>query len=528
MKTSMRGFEQFAEKPRTIKRISLLGSIATVLVLTCTYLSTAQGPSPLPAGRDAEEYPKYQFRFTGANLPVNWSVTGGQLPPGLTVSGGGLLSGTPTPDAAFPRPHVYQFQITAVDSSAPAKTAVQTFSLNILPAKPLILAEEVTPAPTATPTPLPFVLTTSTNDEETISLDQKPSGGTVAGVDAISLCVTNVDALIADTLEKDPNAKFKVGDYVVVPLLRWKPAQEGKSEPQKENWAVFERVKGDRWEARYDPADKDNAAPCKRYQDRIFGSKRVVVLPIHFNTPATWDIKYKVSISAVTPTPIADVLALAAAINTSAAIAAAAAPPTNTAWGARMMASKHMASEIVVKLNAVTSNADGQAVEQSKESSKKFTNEGRYHWDVSIGLPVKTLRELTFVSDATNGNKVSTAAKERQDAYGFFNYFPKPVDLRGHDFLTPPHFLFGVPLAGKPLQRPIVGIGTGMYKWPVKFNIFAGVVFNRERVPTTLNVGQSASQTQLENDLHTRWVRKFTFGINFPVSQITQALKGKK
>lgn len=83
----------------------------------------------------------------------------------------------------------------------------------------------------------------------------------------------------------------------------------------------------------------------------------------------------------------------------------------------------------------------------------------------------------------------------------------------------------GVPLATKPLHRPFAGIGTGIFKSPIKFNIFAGVVFLRERVPRTLSEGDAATPSQLESDLHPRWVRKFMFGINIPIRQIKDAIK---
>ena len=74
-------------------------------------------------------------------------------------------------------------------------------------------------------------------------------------------------------------------------------------------------------------------------------------------------------------------------------------------------------------------------------------------------------------------------------------------------------------------MRPFAGIGTGVYKSPIKFNIFAGIVFLRERVPRTLSEGDVATPSQLESDLHARWVRKFMFGINVPIRQIKDAIK---
>ena len=186
-----------------------------------------------------------------------------------------------------------------------------------------------------------------------------------------------------------------------------------------------------------------------------------------------------------------------------------------------MLLVKYTASDLLVRVNTVTGNA-GRPIEQSKEYAKKFDNEGRYHWDISVGLPVKSVKELSF---KTEGNQVVAEAKERQSVYGFLNLYPWAVDLKSEGHYTRPHLVLGVPLASKPLQRPFLGVGTGVFKTPIKFNIFAGVVFQRERVPRTLAEGDIATTGQLEADLRTRWVRKFMFGINLPVGQIKDAIK---
>lgn len=120
-------------------------------------------------------------------------------------------------------------------------------------------------------------------------------------------------------------------------------------------------------------------------------------------------------------------------------------------------------------------------------------------------LSTFTIRRQSLVSDSAC-----------QPTYGFLNLFlsPKGVDTKGEEFYKTPHLVFGVPISGKPLDRPFAGLGLGFYKPKVKFNLFAGVVFNRVREPQTLGNGQTATEAQLQSDLHTRRVRKFVFGIN--------------
>jgi hypothetical protein len=451
------------------------------------------------------------------------------LPDGLTLdSTTGVISGTPKA-ADEKNPYRFTIKVTSktingLEASQRLSLTVSSLAINIgrLPVEP-----STSDGSNRSDQPA-FVLTTSTSDEETISLTQevaKPAD--IEGVEQDKLLIKDPNALIRSTVGTDKeNANFMVGDYCLVHLIKWKPAKEGKSDPAKESWALFERVKKDGaevWSPHLDPKNKDKEQVV--YDTRIFGSRRVLALLIHFNTPPTWDVKYKVSINQQTPTPIANVLALAAAINpiSGGAAEARAVEEPKTIWGARLLIDRYTASQIVVKVNAVTSGGDGTPVEQSKEYSKNYTNEGRYHWDVSVGVPLNSFRELQFSTDANN--RVTTGSKERQNVYGFLNLFFKPVDLSGERFLTPPHLVLGVPLASKPLHHPFAGLGYGVYKTPIKFNLFAGVVFNRERVPRTLNAGDIATSSQLESDLHTRWVRKFMFGINFPISQIKSAIK---
>lgn len=369
-----------------------------------------------------------------------------------------------------------------------------------------------------------FALAKSTSNEETIALMEKVDFDYSNIFDSeYNINEGEGTNLINRTLGKDSSA-LQVGDYCLIHVIRWKKLNEGKSDPERELWALFKARKdngGLVWEPQFDPTvEKDDPNYHKIYSSRIFGHKRVAVLALHLNTPGNWDIKYKVSIKQVTPTPIQNLLTLASTI-----IAAEKVEEEKDVWGGRMMLVRYSSSEMVVQVSTIRSTQTGQKVEQSKEYAKKYFNEGRYFWDVSVGVPVNSFRELQFTSE---GNRVTTAAKERQDIYGFLNLYPKPVDLKSEAFLTPPHLVLGVPLGSKPLHRPVIGIGTGIFKAPIKFNIFAGMVFIRERVPRNLNQGETATPAELEADLRTRWVRKFMFGINFPISQIKDALKGDK
>lgn len=468
---------------------------------------------------------------TGTNSPFKWEVLEGDAPKGLSFN---KVTGKLEGAATGPRAEPYRFRVRVTDSSNPPRVAEQWMSITIEPL-PLIVQSGfgTAPVPTSTPTAkqraAEFVLTTSTSDEETIALTEQfaeapPFPAPTPDTDPKNL--TRLQEMISKSIgTKTEN--FHVGDYCVMHVIEWKPLSgENKTEPKREIWALFKSRAPEADEGGVPPGnivwepveDKKNK---ELFDTRIFGRKRVAVLLVHLNTPSEWDVKYKVAVNQKIPTPIQHVLDLVASINPSLVPPDEKKPKTKNIWGARMMLIKYESSELVVKVNAVTLNGE-TPVEQSKEHSKTFVNEGKYHWDVSVGLPVKSVRELTFKSD---GGRVFAQAKEKQSVYGFLDIYPWAVDLKGDSYLTKPHFVFGVPMASKPLHRPFVGIGSGVFKSPIKFNFFAGIVFIRERVPTTLGEGSAATTGQLEADLRTRWVRKGMFGISLPVSQIKDAIK---
>jgi hypothetical protein len=519
------------------QRLNLAPSAARGRYLSLCILALALAAAAFalrPAGAQSEKMIVLRPATEGVNMTVqiappltggatysSLTVVQGTLPPGLAVTSAGKLEGVPT----APRNEPYQFKVSLVTPSGATRTVwISLVVREFFPASAsLVPAPTPPPGPAAVPAPQPdYEITTTTNDEETIALSETYPAPAPPDVFAEKDFDNKdlIENMINQTIGTSAT-HFQVDDYCAVDVIKWRPLIENKSEPEREIWALFkaEAVDGGlKWVPQRDPKNKD------LFSTRVYGSKRVAVLLVHLNTPSSWDIKYKVSITKKVPTPIQNVLDLIGNISAAGGGDERAIADTKDIFGARLMLTRYASSEIVVKLNAVTAGPGGRPVEQSKEHTNTFINEGRYHWDVSVGLPIKNVREVTYKAET---GRVSAEAKDRQSVYGFFNFYPWAVDLKGEGgrFFTPPHLVFGVPLASKPLHHPFVGVGTGLYKMPIKFNIFAGVVFNRERVPRTLAEGTAATTGQLETDLHTRWVRKFMFGINLPVSQIKDAIK---
>jgi|SRR5687768_6614524 len=316
---------------------------------------------------------------------------------------------------------------------------------------------------------------------------------------------TNFDTEVANLINSTVGGgtTLKLDDYCIVHLVLW----SGKK-IDRDGWFLYKATTAGAtlgWSRRTEQEGR-----------RIYGHKRVAVLLVHMQIAAGTfvDINYKVAINQKTPQPFKNLMTLIGALSPKGG--GVGKPLTIHMWGGKLIEVERLPSDMVVSGSVAVAN------EQTKEFTRTYDNEGRYRWDVSIGLPVKTFKELEFKSE---GGRVTTAAKTRQNAYGFLNIFPVPVDTKGDAVLTIPHGIVGVPLASKPLHHPFAGIGTGVFKAPIKFNVFAGVIFHRERVPRTLAEGSIATPGQLDADLRTRWVRKFAWGINIPISQIKDAIK---
>ena len=506
---------------------------------------------------DATEGENYIYTFqtrTAGNF--KYTLIDGEIPNGLALQVAGKLTGRPTSkglDDPVSRMEYYRFRLKVKDMTTNVEDN-QWFALKVLPSIFLTTGmpsipgdpDSVSRSRDVPPTKgTEFVLAASTSDTETVALST-----TLDSSETQKYINGDLDFVGENEPDKEKHAKvlfnetflkghepsvgannnriptevsIRKGDYCIVHLIKWAPLKDGKSEPEKQRWALFEQVNDSpsgvlssseaEWKAHYDADDPTI------FSDRIYGANRIFVFFLHINPPAAWDIKYKVAINEKIPMPIQNLITLLGT-----AVGTRSEPEAYDKWGARLMITKHRTSDVAVNLNTITANGAGVPVEQPKEYSKTYDNERKYYWDVSVGVPLKSVRELQFNSE---GNRVTTGARDREEVYGFLNIFLKPTDTKRDDFLRWPHVVLGVPIAGKPLQRPFLGLGYGIANPLLKFNVFAGFAFNREKTPNTLNPGDPATPGQLAADLHTRWTGKFTWGIEFPIRQIKDAIKSK-
>jgi hypothetical protein len=84
-------------------------------------------PANLPNGAVGTSYSPQTLSSSGGTLPNSWTVVAGALPQGLSLSSGGTISGTPTFAGR------YTFTVRAVDSSSPAQSDTEDFSITVPP-----------------------------------------------------------------------------------------------------------------------------------------------------------------------------------------------------------------------------------------------------------------------------------------------------------------------------------------------------------------------------------------------------------
>lgn len=449
---------------------------------------------------------------------------------GLTVN----LNGTPTTAGS----HVLRIRAA---TGARVGDSYDTFSfkLNVAPSFkvdfPAMPGAQVAPAvPCAVLGPVGAPLPKSKNGSDDLTfhvansfdpckIDVNDKYG-IDGNGKISDATVLIDSLLG---RAEDLAAIKADEgYCIVQVVKWRKAmakadgkvttQPDKYETESDNWQLYQ-FKKDKWEV----SEEEST-------DRVYGKKSIAALVIHLNTKPGWDISYSVKVNKRVPAPIQNALELVSFLGSAKGDKAGEDTPLNL-WGGRILTIKDTPSDVIVSGKTVFANPDAISgpTQQASTHSKTYLNEGRYWWDVSLGMPVTGVKEVTYsiADDAAQNGRVTASEVSRQNAFGFLNLYLQPRDLQSSKPQKLPHLVFGVPISKKPLDRPLIGLGYGFSKQAFKVNLFAGVVFNRVREPRTLQVGDMAGPSQLEADFRTRRIRKFVFGINFPVRDFIKAIK---
>ncbi len=179
-----------------------------------------------------------------------------------------------------------------------------------------------------------------------------------------------------------------------------------------------------------------------------------------------------------------------------------------------------------------STQADGGDTAQSNQDtqpksafSQTIDDEGLYHWDVSVGIPVSGRKEVSYsAADNTVRRDVTT----REDAYAVFHVFPFAVDLKTKGAFMGPSIVAGIPVANRPFNNPIAGVSPfGLNLFGLRFFPWAAALFERNFRPSTLTIGDSATPSALKSDLKPQRNVRLMIGISFSVKDAQSILSSK-
>lgn len=254
-----------------------------------------------------------------------------------------------------------------------------------------------------------------------------------------------------------PNSDFSC----IIHVVRWGvDTKTSKDVVTKSNWYV------------YNPQSSWTDADLLG-NNRIFGVGKPYILAIHLNVPSgISDFQFAYKYNTVHRLP-ANIQNLQSAIDLFRPSTKGMDLTTSIGMWALGSLEGNPPSDITI-----TSAILNSGVQMNLETSnKKFDDEGLYRWDISIGVPIASYKQLQSVVD--NTGQVNTANIDRRNLLVLGNLFLKPVDVKGSTFLTIPHLVGGISLASKPLHGAMAGFGWG----PVISNFYIGAMIITDNLP---------------------------------------------
>lgn len=324
---------------------------------------------------------------------------------------------------------------------------------------------------------------------------------------------------------KQPNS------YVLIHLVRWADSTPDKPKVQANNWYLYRDVASGKW-------SQEDFTTAKRLQ----GVTRVYVLYVQFKGEQTgtdgkliaptsyvpsYTPDYDITITKKTPANVAHLYALLQAytggLSATQGQAAAnkaleenAPPPPDAVWGGGLLNLQYRPSDILIKSTFKLSSGDS---DQKLADDITFDNEGPYWWDVGFAVPVKKISELKL--DSTSGT-ATPANVNGQNVFSVFDFYVRPVDVKGSGFMAYPHPIAGVAFAKQPLHKILLGGAWG----PKASEIYAGALFVKQPDISGSNSCSNPSGTSFTGGGH--WCTQFSVGINLSVSAIASKLGAPK
>jgi hypothetical protein len=154
--------------------------------------------------------------------------------------------------------------------------------------------------------------------------------------------------------------------------------------------------------------------------------------------------------------------------------------------------------------------------------SRTFTVDSRQYWNVGVNIIVRGPRENKYA--LSSSNVVTQTHTIHAPLIAAFDVSPWAYWLPMDKY---PYLQIGVPLSGSAFHMPYFGLAQPLpftKKW-LPISAYGGIVLMKQTFPKTIGVGQTTTTAAFNSDLETDWPIKAVFGIEVPVSSISNKVK---
>ncbi len=246
---------------------------------------------------------------------------------------------------------------------------------------------------------------------------------------------------------------------------------------------------------------------------RLLGTKRLWFVYLHINKSSNYvyTSRYEFTVADKIPANQQNLLGLFATLTGASGLKLQEniSPTSENVWGGMQIDMTSGTSDIQIQAKVVVgTNA------QPLDNPLVLHNEAPPWWDVSVGIPIAKMSQLTFPPAGSN-SAVTPTNVDKKSIYGLFDYYYCPAQKKqmmydGYSLI--PSLIAGLPVAQHPLQKPLIAAGIGLRS----IQVYVGAVIAKQ---PTVPVGATTTSRPC-----TGWCPQFAFGINLTVKGLQSQL----
>lgn len=252
---------------------------------------------------------------------------------------------------------------------------------------------------------------------------------------------------------------------------------------------------------------------------RLLGTKKLWFIYLHLqkDQKISYQVQYNFTVTDAVPANVQNLNSflgiIGAPSSTKNLLSKGATPPPSyeNVWGGKQITMTSSTSDIGIDANVIT-NGKSTALDKTQT----IHNEAPEWWDISAGIPIRKMSQLTFPSSGTG--TVTPTQVDKKSIYGLADFYWLPYQQKQmmyNGYTLIPSLIAGLPASQKPLQKPMIALGFGM----TSIQVYAGVIVAKQS-----DVPAGATTTAKPC---TGWCPEFAFGINLTVKGLQSALKTK-